>query len=259
MTGYTLLRLNADGSADPSLSVALGFSSSAEGLILDPSTRETYVLSKTYTMMTPQVALVKYSSVGVLDSTFATSGSLVLGSSSISTDVATFDSLNHRILVFTGTSSTPMNPFADGFSVYAINTDGSLDSDFGTSGVVSATGIVGATESFSISQIKVDEAVGRILLLGNITSGGFMGIGASASRFHLRQLNMDGSADTAFGTAGILEGGISDKLSMTSMQFTADHRLFLGGSSITAGASMFPGMPGMPGTTLYTPALVLVK
>lgn len=78
-------------------------------------------------------------------------------------------------------------------TVVRYNTDGTLDTGFGTAGI--ATLPSGSTELSIINSLALDGS-GKIVVAGIGTSGGFFRMAAA-------RLNSDGSLDTTFGASGI--------------------------------------------------------
>ncbi len=124
-----------------------------------------------------------------LDTSFGTGGK-------VTTDIAgdhetvydiTIDSLG-KILV----AGDIYNGSNLDFALARYNPDGSLDTTFGTGGIVT-TDIAGDDET--VYDITID-SLGKILVAGDIYNG------ISSSDFALARYNPDGTLDTAFGTGG---------------------------------------------------------
>ena len=130
-------------------------------------------------------ALVRYNQDGSLDSSFGTNGIVLtdFGGSDVAYSVAIQP--DGKILV-AGTTFTPL----DGdFGLVRYNQDGSLDSSFGTNGIV-LTDFGGSDVAKSVA-IQPD---GKILVAG----GSDIGNGV----FALARYNSDGSLDNSFDTDG---------------------------------------------------------
>jgi uncharacterized delta-60 repeat protein len=133
-------------------------------------------------------ALGRHNTDGSLDTTFGTDG---IVTTTIGPD---FDAAYGVVIqsdgkiVVTGTSS---NVTGSDVAIVRYNTDGSLDTTFGTGGIVAAAISAGA---IPIGAIQSD---GKIIVAGTSPN-------VTASNIALARYNTDGSLDTAFGTGGIV-------------------------------------------------------
>ncbi len=205
-TGFAAVRLNADGSLDTSYGqdgtatvTATNGSQAGGSAALQSATLQAngqLILTGTISyfagfagLVKSQIVVTRLNSDGSLDTSFG--GSAAAGIVEIPTGLA---------------DPKPVIDFAEGVAVqptsgdvlvagqegssdtlYRLNTDGTLDTTFGTGGVVTT----GNDMSDDIQSISV-EADGDIVL------GGFYAIG-NANPLYVSQLNPDGTPDASFG------------------------------------------------------------
>jgi uncharacterized delta-60 repeat protein len=134
-----------------------------------------------------QIGLTRYTSAGVLDTTFGTKGSTITNFSSFTFDPFAFAlEPNGKILVAGSVSGT------DTFGLAQFTANGALDTTFGTDGV--ATAVTGA----DFPSAFLLQPNGQILM-GGFKDGGKKTPGALS----LVRFNSNGALDPTFGTAGI--------------------------------------------------------
>lgn len=133
-----------------------------------------------------KIALVRYKINGSLDSSFG-------GDGTVTTDIGTAYSVANAValqadgkIVVAGYRSHPF-----GIILVRYHTDGSLDSSFGTAGIVN-TGFGSVNAGANAIAIQSD---GKIIAAGNTFNG-------SKYDFALARYNTNGSLDSSFGTAG---------------------------------------------------------
>ena len=135
-------------------------------------------------------ALVRYNTDGSLDSTFGTGG-IVITPMGSGYDIAYALGIgSDGRIVAAGSSHYGSNY---NFALARYNTDGSLDSTFGTGGIVTTSIGIGDSEALALG-IGSD---GRIVAAGKSPDG-------SNYDFALVRYNTNGSLDTTFGTGGIV-------------------------------------------------------
>lgn len=135
------------------------------------------------------IAVVRYTSVGVLDNTFDTDGI-------VTTVVGSSDNPGYSVviqsdgkIVVSGYAHIGLN---DDFALVRYNSNGSLDTGFGTGGIVTTNFGSGVAAGNSIA-IQSD---GKIVVAGYYNTGGM------ANDFAVVRYNSDGSLDNAFDTDG---------------------------------------------------------
>jgi uncharacterized delta-60 repeat protein len=146
----------------------------------------------------PDVVLERFTTSGALDPSFGTGGVVhgptvtgSLGAGSLGRAVAIQSSGQ---IVVVGSSTSPDGSATSGIVVERFNANGSLDTSFGSGGVVNALG----------SQSGVGDGValqsnGQILATGSAVANGSNGF---APRLAVVRLNTNGSLDTSFGSGG---------------------------------------------------------
>jgi len=134
--------------------------------------------------------LARFNSDGTLDSSFGTNGMTMtdLGSTQDAAYAMAVQT-NGKIVVV---GQTQDDATSYNFGIVRYNTDGSIDTNFGTNGKVA----VDFNGSFDIAYGVVIHASGKITVAGTATDPDYH------FRFGLAQLNNDGSFDTNFGTNG---------------------------------------------------------
>ncbi|MGF1986717.1 MAG: DUF4347 domain-containing protein [Nostoc sp. ZfuVER08] len=133
-------------------------------------------------------AIVRYNSNGTLDTTFNTTGKVITdlnGNDDGSYSIAVQD--NGKILV-AGYSN---NGTDDDFAIVRYNSDGTLDTTFNTTGIVT-TDFNGSNEAGNSVAIQSD---GKILVAGYSNNG-------TNNDFAIVRYNSDGTLDTTFNTTG---------------------------------------------------------
>ncbi len=138
-------------------------------------------------------ALARYTASGILDATFGTAGlvttDLILGLRDEANAVAL--QADGKI-VAVGVAGLGDNANSD-FALVRYNADGSLDSSFGSGGIVT-TDFTGTSEEANNLAIQPD---GKIIAVGSTR-------GFKSTDFALARYNGDGSLDTTFGSGGLI-------------------------------------------------------
>lgn len=203
---FALARYNPDGSLDTTLNGTglvstnfNGFSSDqAFGSVIQPDGKIVAV-GFTDALRVPFVsdfALARYNPDGSLDTTFGTGGLVVtqftVPSSNTSQAFAVVLQPDGKIIAAGRSPMAGMPRFA----LTRYNTNGSLDTTFGTGGMV--------TTAFSGSP---NDRINAVLLQpdGKIVAVGF----ASGANFALARYNINGSLDTTFGSGGTVVTNIA--------------------------------------------------
>jgi len=166
---------------------------------------------------TDHFALARYNSDGSLDQSFGTEGRVVTTDArlEVATSVATLP--EGKILV----AGSAYAGGAD-FGLARFNSDGSLDSSFGSGGMV-ITNLGGADYCSSL----IVQPDGKILLGGNGGQGK-----RQAPSFIVVRYNSDGRKDLSFGKGGVSEIRFSDGFDQAyAMALQPDGKIVLAGSS----------------------------
>jgi uncharacterized delta-60 repeat protein len=201
---FALLRYNADGSLDPSFNPGgtYGMSPNNESTVVTSvgagddygnslviqSDGKILLAGATHNGTDWDWAIVRYEADGDLDTTFGTGGI-------VTTDLRGYNDWGSSIalqsdgkIVFGSKSS---NGTDNDFAVVRYNTDGSIDTTFGTNGKVFTTIGSGDDDGEAVS-IQSD---GKIVLAGYTSNG-------TDTDFAVVRYNSDGSLDTSFGSGG---------------------------------------------------------
>jgi uncharacterized delta-60 repeat protein len=188
------------------------------------------------------IALARYNPNGTLDSNFGVGGKT-------STTIASPQSLDASAaalqpdgrIVVAGALYHKVN--SEDFALVRYNTNGVLDSSFGSGGVV-ATSVFGKDTAYAVS-VRPD---------GKIVAGGHVEMvnGADDGDFGLVQYNPDGTLDASFGSNGIVHTDFFGDLDRANgMVIQPDGRIVLAGSTYDAnGGSQVAlaryGVAGLP-------------
>jgi uncharacterized delta-60 repeat protein/uncharacterized repeat protein (TIGR01451 family) len=171
-----------------------------------------------------QVALVRYNADGSLDTGFGTGGKVVTDFSGTGTSSDDPDALfvlgDGKILVPVTTNVAGSNDF--GLARY--NSDGSLDTNFGTNGLVT-TDFSGSGSSDNVRGAVLQEN-------GQVVLGGFTSAGGP-SDFALVRYNPDGSLDTGFGSGGKVTTDLSGSDFAEGIALQGDGKIILVGDAGT--------------------------
>ena len=159
---------------------------------------------------------------GTLDTTFGTGG---IATSSLD-NVGAGDAIaivpsglsNSGDILVTGITS------GDHIYVAEYNTDGTLNTSFGTAGIVVVSS-GSSEEAYAISALSD----GTILVSGHVT------ISREGVQIELIKLNADGSLDTAFGTGGIVNTQIGAYAEARSMAVLSTGKILVGGQGTDTG------------------------
>ncbi|HEY6188831.1 MAG TPA: Calx-beta domain-containing protein, partial [Pyrinomonadaceae bacterium] len=204
---FLLTRYHTNGALDTSFGTNgrvrtdfLGREDSPSALILQPD-QKIVVAGVAFTGDTStgkegsSFALARYNPDGSLDTSFGTGGKVLTNFPdrfSLARDVLFLP--DWKLVVAGKTMSKIPNTIADDFALARYNTDGSLDSTFGTSGRVTKD-IKPTDDAYSLAR----QQDGRLLVGG--TTADFLDH-TSPNDAALLRFNTDGTLDTTFGTDG---------------------------------------------------------
>ena len=168
-------------------------------------------------------ALARYTSNGVLDTSFGTAGltTTAIGTSASINSIA----LDGQGRIIVGGVATIGG--AGKFVVARYTSSGVLDTSFGTAGLATTT-IGDAAMLFSIAL----DSQGRIIVGGLTVIGG-------AQNFALARYTSNGVLDTSFGTAGLTTTAIGTSASINSIAIDSQGRIVVGGFATIGGANKF--------------------
>jgi uncharacterized delta-60 repeat protein len=167
-------------------------------------------------------ALARYTSSGVLDTSFGTAGltTTAIGTSASINSIA-LDSQGKIIVGGRATSGGVQH-----FALARYTSTGVLDTSFGTAGLTTTT--IGG--SATINSIALDSQ-------GRIITGGFTGI--AESQFALARYTSTGLLDTSFGTAGVTTTSIGASATINSIALDTQGRIIAGGGATLAPLDKF--------------------
>ena len=197
-----------------------------------------------------QIALVRYTPAGKLDTTFGTGGKLLLtlGIRSGATAVAVL--AGGKILV--GGGIFQANGHGNDFLLVRLNPTGTLDKTFGTAGkvVTDFGGAVSNTDDIASIAVLTN---GKILAAGEVKA---TTTGSGDGQFGLARYTASGQLDTTFGTAGKITTQLGSKGSRcTSMAVQANGRIVAVGHVF----SLDPAVAASFGVARYLAALPAVQ
>jgi uncharacterized delta-60 repeat protein len=223
MKQFALLRYNLDGTLDTTFNgtgmVITKISDLAVPVddakaVIQQSNGRLVVVGVTASGVNNDCALVRYNKDGSLDETFGEQGIVTMGFGTKDDTCLSIIQQADDKLVVAGETAGAGNDKAD-FALARFNTDGSLDSSFGTGGKVTTD--FGGTTNNGRSVIQL--ADGKLLMAGY-----------SDYNFALTRYNTDGSLDTTFDADGKLFVDIaSDRDYAISVLQQADDQLVLAG------------------------------
>jgi uncharacterized delta-60 repeat protein len=173
--------------------------------------------------------VVRYNSDSTLDSSFGTGGKAHTDIGTNSSDGANAIALqSDGKIVLAGNSTTAG---ATDFAVARYNSDGTLDSSFGTAGKVTTD--IG-TNSADYSTAMAVQSDGKILVSGYFNAGG-------SRNFVVVRYNSNGTLDASFGTGGKVttDIGTNSDDQASAVTFQSDGKILLAGGSNAGGSFDF--------------------
>jgi uncharacterized delta-60 repeat protein len=218
----SVARYNADGSLDPAFgsggvvtTAASGFGSEAKALVLQPDGKIVIGGDSSNGFQT-QFTLVRYDANGSLDATFGTGGVVTtqVGAASSSIDGL---ALQPDGKIVAGGDAVKNSLAVPGLARY--NADGSLDSTFGSGGIVTTPVVAGQSVSGGPLALQPD---GKIVAVA--TSGSF---------WLLTRYQSDGSLDPSFPNGGFGFGGGSPP-GPSSLILQPDGKIVVAGVGVIA-------------------------
>jgi len=209
---FALARYNADGTLDTSfgtggkVTTAIGQSDLMFALLLQPDGK-IVAAGGSYDGSAYDFALVRYNPDGTLDTSFGGGGKVVTPIAASGGGEAAAIVLQTDGKLVVGGSSHDSSDFV----IVRYNPDGTLDSGFGTGGIVMT--LAGYVRALAL------QPDGKIVAAG--------GCCVSTPKVALARYNTDGSLDTSFGTGGIVT--TTPGASGTGLVLQADGKLVVGG------------------------------
>lgn len=159
-------------------------------------------------------AVLRYNADGTLDSGFGTGGKVI-------TSVSTFSDEANAIALQTNGKIVVVGLAGQDFGVVRYNSDGTLDTSFGTAGT-----IVTHISGFDIAEALIIQPDGKIVAAGTTD------LTQIVSKFALVRYNADGTLDTTFGTAGKVISEVSSRGGVAhAAVLQSDGKIVIGGES----------------------------
>lgn len=200
---FALIRLNTDGSLDSTFGIGgkvstdfLPFDSGINGIALQPDGKIVAAgFRATFTQNSSNFALARYNADGSLDATFGSGGKVTtdfLGLADVANAVAIQP--DGKIIAVGYDNVTSFAQFLFDFALARYNSDGSLDSSFGSGGKVT-TNFFGSYDEARAIVLQPD---GKLVVAGAASNPRLN----SFVDFGLVRYNSDGSLDATFGTNG---------------------------------------------------------
>ena len=234
VAGYTdangddvyVAKLNTDGSLNTGFGasgvVTFGGSGSQYANSILTTSDGGYIVAGSADANGGDMYIAKLTSTGSLDSGFGTGGVVTIGDSG-SQDASSIQVTSDGGYIVAGSTD------ANGGDMYIakLTSTGSLDSGFGTGGVVT----IGDGEIQSAQSILTTSGGGYIV------AGNYKDV--NGSDIYIVKLNADGSLNTGFGTGGGVTFGGSGSQSVSSIQATSDGGYIVAGKTTDNGGDMY--------------------
>jgi len=220
---FAVFRYNSDGSLDTSFGTSgqsiIHVGSGHDFAVCMTQQNDGKILLGGYTSINSDldIALVRFNSNGLLDSSFGNNG-IVLTAISSSTDVATSIAIqSDGKIVLAGYTVEGVNT---NIAVLRYNLLGTLDTTFGINGIV-ITQIGNNTDG---ANDIIIEPTGRLLIAGTTRNS------SNQNNILLANFNPDGSLNTSFGTNGIVTSQIgSTHCDANTVKLLLDGKIIIGG------------------------------
>jgi uncharacterized delta-60 repeat protein len=218
---FKIIRLNADGSVDSTFGtngsavVPVGTNNDLLRRIAVDANGKIVIAGQVDSATGKDMAVVRLNANGSLDTTFNGTGKMTVAVASGTNQVSA--------LALTADGKVLVGGFAPGtgspMALVRVNADGTLDSTFGSSGVLTVIGGAGPSQVTAIQVL----ASGKILVGGNARTSTVAGADNDPV---LMRLNADGSPDTSFGTNGVVKSHPTDANdNLTSMLVQPDGKI----------------------------------
>ena len=226
---FIVMRMNADGSPDTSFGnggtriTTIDLSAESAKILIQPDGK-ILLCGTSYTVASEyNFTVIRYNTDGSLDTTFNGTGystqSFVGRSFDICRDMALQP--DGKIVLAGKTAPVDGSPTLNfNFAVMRLNTNGSLDTTFNGSGMLSA----GTQNPDEIAYSVILGANDKIIVGGTHKNG-------SLEDFLIMRFNADGTTDTSFGTGGATSTRVSSTFSnvITVMALQSNGKILAGG------------------------------
>jgi uncharacterized delta-60 repeat protein len=218
----TVVRYNTDGTLDTTfgtggrVTTPFGSFSEAQSVQLQPDGKIVVAGSNNSDFL-----VVRYNADGSLDTTFGTGGKVTTALTATDVGRSVLIQTDGKIVLAGYTESH----FPLAFTVVRYNTDGSLDTTFGTGGAVT-TQVGWLTDAAFSAQLQPD---GKIVVVGAGANDAHRNVDFDVVRY-----NTDGSLDTTFGNGGKLQTPVGiDNDVAASVLVQPDGKIVVAGSAVS--------------------------
>ena len=219
---FAVVRYNTNGSLDTSfgtggkVTTSVGSSDDDANGVVIQSDGKIVVAGNTYVGTFTDFAVVRYNTSGSLDESFGAGGIVTTSIGSRNDFANEVVTQSDGKIVVAGSSS---NGLDDDFAVVRYNTNGSLDTSFGTDGKVTTN----ITDDYAVSLVLQSD--GKIVVAGTVYIG-------SNLDFAVVRYNTNGSLDTSFGTGGKVTTNIgSGRDEAFSVVLQSDGKIVVAGNT----------------------------
>jgi uncharacterized delta-60 repeat protein len=161
--------------------------------------------------------LVRYNTDGSPDTSFGNSGVVTTTIGSFSDAYALVIQTNGKI-VAAGETAHDASTLSSGFALVRYDTDGSLDTSFGTNGIVTSS--LGSSYNGAYAVALQSD--------GKMVAAGYTGEGVDDD-FALARYNTDGSLDGTFGTGGAITTDFGNREPAHALAIQTDGKVVLAG------------------------------
>jgi len=176
--------------------------------------------------------LARFNADGTLDSSFGTGGQVTVPFNQSGFDTAQDVAVQADGKIVVVGLTTSSITFNDDFALARFNSDGTLDSSFGSGGKVT-TDFFGSVDQARRVRIMPDQ---KILVAGSAVT--VISSISSVRHFALARYNTDGTLDTTFGSGGKVDEAAGASFSQArGMAIQSDGKIVVAGSGATDGVS----------------------
>ena len=211
---FAVVRYNTDGTLDTNFGTGgkatTGFDANgpdAAQAVVMQSDGKILVAGTSGPSLHSRIAVVRYNTDGTLDTNFGTGGITTTPTTTYDTAAATAIQPDNKIII-TGTS-------AGNFTAIRYNTDGTLDTNFGTGGITTTP-----TTTYDTAAATAIQPDNKIIITGT-----------SAGNFTAIRYNTDGTLDTNFGTGGITTTPTTTYDTAAATAIQPDNKIIITGTS----------------------------
>ncbi len=182
-----------------------------------------------------QLAVARYTTTGILDTTFGTGGSTLtpLGDDGTNTQANAVTLQPDGKIVVAGFAKTSAGPTVNQLCIARYTTDGALDTTFGTGGSTLTPLGDGANTVANAMALQSD---GKVV----VTGSAHVTVGGAATQLAVARYTTDGALDLSFGTGGSILTSLGDGTNTlaNAMALQSDGKIVVTGSAhVTVGGA----------------------